>query len=111
MLIQFEQKKDFILVHVHGRIDSFNLDLVQHKLTTAAKSGKSHIVLNLQEVEFIGLAATLALEKLAENLKERHGSLSIVGDNQRTSLLKRTFGERITFANTLMDLEAQTDET
>ncbi|HND85405.1 MAG TPA: STAS domain-containing protein [Pseudobdellovibrionaceae bacterium] len=97
MFVQVEQKSFYVLVTLRGRVDSFNLEFVKIKLRTLIKSGKKFIALDLQNVEFLGLAASLEFENTANELQNHKGHLYIIGNNQRTSLLQRTFQKHVTY--------------
>lgn len=99
MFIHLEQKKSYVVIKLKGRIDAFNFELVESKLKTLQKSGKKNIAIDLTQVEFINLQATLTIENLARDLKEVAGQIYIIGNNQRTSLLKKTFSQEVIFAD------------
>lgn len=100
MFIQLEQKNNYVIIKLKGRIDAFNFELVETKLKTLQKLGKKNIAIDLSQVEFINLRATLTIEALAKEFRENQGQIFIIGNNQRTSLLKRTFSKEVVFTDT-----------
>lgn len=110
MLIQVEQKSFYVLVTLRGRIDAFNLEQVKGKMRTLIKAGKKYLALELSEVGFLSLAATLEFEKIANELQEKSGQLYIVGDNQRTNLLQKTFRKNVVFVKTCEDVRMDNSE-
>lgn len=97
MFIEIEQKNKYVLIKLEGRLDAFNFEIVETKLKTLYKSGKRFIALDLHKIDFINLHATLTIEHLAQDFLDQKGQIFIIGKNQRTDLLKKTFQNQVIF--------------
>jgi anti-sigma B factor antagonist len=72
-----EHTADVTIVDVKGRIDSASAKALEDKLTSLAEAGRSRLVIDLDQVDYISSAGFRVLLVAARLAEEANGTLSL----------------------------------
>lgn len=89
MAIEIQEKKDWVLIGVPDRLDSFNYEIFKKDLAIVLEEKESkRIALNVARSQFISLPSIKYLSSIAEGLQSDGGRFALVGSTEK---LKRQF--------------------
>ncbi|MCC7403513.1 MAG: STAS domain-containing protein [Bdellovibrionales bacterium] len=83
MDLKLEIAQPWVVVHLSGRIDSFNYDDITAKIQTLIRMGKINFAIDLTQVTYLGLPTLRFLYSTAGKLEQKKGSMVLVVTHER----------------------------
>ncbi len=80
---EVKTEKDWVVVAISGRIDSFNQDSFCGQLTKLVAEGKRRVAIDLSRAKFLSLPSIKWLTSLAFELKKKGGDLALVAASEK----------------------------
>ncbi|MCB0365879.1 MAG: STAS domain-containing protein [Bdellovibrionaceae bacterium] len=83
MDIRLDIENGWVVIHLSGRIDSFNYDDVTSKIQTLFRMGKRFIALDLTDVTYLGLPSLRFLFQMAGRLQKASGQMMLISPSEK----------------------------
>jgi len=90
--IETEDTQGVSVMKVKGRVDSETAPDLDHALSKLQKAGKTKIVLNLQEVDFLSSAGLRAMVKALKGAQSSGGDVRLASVSEPIEVILRTVG-------------------
>lgn len=94
MEILLEKNHNWVIVKLHGRIDSFNHNLVTGKVSTLVKMGKKKLALDVTDVNFVSLPFFRYIASTSQKLNSKGGVLALLGGNEQIKETLQLFNKK-----------------
>jgi anti-sigma B factor antagonist len=90
--IETEDTRDVSVMKVKGRVDSETAPDLDRALSKLQKAGKTKIVLNLQDVDFLSSAGLRAMVKALKGTQSSGGDVRLASVSKPIEVILRTVG-------------------
>lgn len=80
---EVKSEKDWVVVAISGRIDSFNQASFCDQVERLVSEGKRRVAIDLSHAKFLSLPSIKWLTNLAFELKEKGGDLALVAASEK----------------------------
>lgn len=80
---EVRSERDWVIVAISGRIDSFNQDTFCGQVKGLVAEGKRHVALDLSKAKFLSLPSIKWLCSLAIELKEQGGQVALLAASEK----------------------------
>jgi anti-anti-sigma factor len=80
---EVKSEKDWVVVSISGRIDSFNQASFYGQVERLINEGKRRVAIDLSRAKFLSLPSIKWLTNLAFELKEKGGDLALVAASEK----------------------------
>lgn len=80
---EVKTERDWVVVAISGRIDSFNQDSFRGQVAKLVSEGKRRVAIDLSGAKFLSLPSIKWLTNLAFELKEKGGDLALVAASEK----------------------------
>ncbi len=83
MGFRISENKEWTVLSVHDRIDSFNHGEFKKQLEEILASGRQRLALNLDQAEFLSLQSIKLFSSVAEELSQKGGKFALVATPEK----------------------------
>lgn len=83
MDFEIKEYKDWVVVSVENRMDSFNYKVITDAVDQAVQSGQKKLALNLSRAEFLSLPSIKYFSDLAKQLDKAGGQLAFCAPSEK----------------------------
>lgn len=80
---EIKEYKDWLVISVEKRMDSFNYKIITGAVDQVVQSGKKNLALNLARAEFLSLPSIKYFSDLAKELEKRGGCLAFCAPTEK----------------------------
>ena len=83
MDFEVKEYKDWLVISVENRIDSFNYSDITSAVDKAIHNGQMHLALNLARAQFLSLPSIKFFSEKASELEKRGGQLALCAPSEK----------------------------
>ena len=83
MDFEIKEYKDWLVVSVEDRMDSFNFKTITQAVDQSIQSGHKNVALNLARAEFLSLPSIKYFSDLAKELEKKGGCLAFCAPSEK----------------------------
>ena len=83
MDFEIKEYKDWLVISVENRMDSFNYKTITEAVDQAVQAGQMKLALNLSRAEFLSLPSIKFFSDLAKELDQKGGELAFCAPSEK----------------------------
>lgn len=83
MDFKIHDHKDWVVVSIGDRLDSFNISHLTQQVKELVGKGKSKLAFDLEQASFLSLPSIKFLAEVAEELRAKNGEFALIGPTEK----------------------------